>query len=89
MKRYKAVLKEAEASLSVSGQETRVAAIVMEELFGLNFAGLMVHGDELMSKEDYKNSFPLSNVSVRMNPTSTCSEKRIFTILILKLPRIR
>lgn len=54
MKRYKAVLKEAEASLSVSGQETRVAAIVMEELFGLNFAGLMVHGDELMSKEDYK-----------------------------------
>lgn len=54
MKRYKAVLKEAEASLSVSGQETRVAAIVMEELFGLNFAGLMVHGDELMPKEDYK-----------------------------------
>ena len=54
MKRYKAVLKEAEASLSVSGQETRVAAIVMEELFGLNFAGLMVHGDELMPKEDYQ-----------------------------------
>jgi release factor glutamine methyltransferase len=53
MKQYKTVLKEAEASLSVSGQETRVASIVMEELFGMNFMKLMVHGEDPMPKEDY------------------------------------
>lgn len=54
MKQYKVVLKEAEASLSVSGQEIRVASIVMEELFGMNFAKLMIYGEDMMPKEDYE-----------------------------------
>lgn len=54
MKQYKAVLKEAEASLSVSGQEIRVASIVMEELFGMNFTKLMIYGEDMMPKEDYE-----------------------------------
>ena len=54
MKQYKAVLKEAEASLSVSGQEIRVASIVMEELFGMNFTKLMIYGEDTMPKEDYE-----------------------------------
>ncbi|CAD2080030.1 release factor glutamine methyltransferase [Jeotgalicoccus coquinae] len=54
MKQYKTTLKEAEASLSVSGQETRIASIVMEELFGMSFTKLMVYGEDLMPKEDYR-----------------------------------
>lgn len=54
MKQYKAVLKEAEASLSLSGQEIRVASIVMDELFEMNFAQLMIRGEDMMPKEDYK-----------------------------------
>lgn len=54
MKQYKTVLKEAEASLSVYGQETRTASIVMEELFGMNFSKLMVYGDDVMPEDDYK-----------------------------------
>lgn len=54
MKQYKAVLKEAEASLSVSGQEIRVASIVMEELFGMNFTKLMIYGEDIMPEEDYE-----------------------------------
>lgn len=54
MKQYKAVLKEAEASLSVSGQEIRTASIVMEELFGMNFTKLMIYGENPMPKEDYE-----------------------------------
>src|SRR5699024_10997507 len=54
MKRYKAVFKETEDSLSVSEQKTRVAAIVMEDLFGFHFAVLLVHCTEMMPKEDYQ-----------------------------------
>lgn len=54
MKQYKAVLKEAEASLSVSGQEIRTASIVMEELFGMNFTKLMIYGEDMMPEEDYE-----------------------------------
>ena len=54
MKQYKAVLKEAEASLSVSGQEIRVASIVMEELLGMNFTKLMIYGEDMMPEEDYE-----------------------------------
>lgn len=54
MKQYRAVLKEAEASLSVSGQEIRVASIVMEELFGMNFTKLMIYEEDVMPKEDYE-----------------------------------
>lgn len=54
MKQYKAVLKEAEASLSVSGQEVRIAAIVLEELFDMNFTQLMIRGEDNMPVEDYE-----------------------------------
>lgn len=54
MKQYKTVLKEAEASLSVSGQEIRTASIVMEELFGMNFTKLMIYGEDMMPEEDYE-----------------------------------
>lgn len=53
MKQYKTVLKEAEASLSVSGQEIRVASIIMEDVFGMNFTKLMLDGDKEMPAADY------------------------------------
>ena len=52
MKQYKAILKEAEASLSVSGQESRIASIVMEELFDINLTRLMIYGDDIMPVAD-------------------------------------
>lgn len=54
MKQYKAVLKGAEASLSVSGQEVRIASIVLEELFGMNFTQMMLHGEDAMPADDYE-----------------------------------
>ncbi|MCK1975864.1 peptide chain release factor N(5)-glutamine methyltransferase [Jeotgalicoccus huakuii] len=53
MKRYKEVLKEAEASLSISGQETRIASILLEEMFGLTLSQLMIHENESMPQADY------------------------------------
>lgn len=53
MKRYKEVLKEAEASLSISGQESRIASILLEEMFGLTLSQLMIHENETMPKADY------------------------------------
>lgn len=54
MKQYKAVLKEAEASLSISGQEVRTASIVLEELFDMNFTQLMLRGEDEMPIADYE-----------------------------------
>lgn len=54
MKQYRSVLKEAEASLSISGQEIRIASIVMEELFGMNFTKLMMYEKDVMPIEDYE-----------------------------------
>lgn len=53
MKRYKEVLKEAEASLSISGQETRIASILLEEMFGLTLSQLMIHENDAMPQADY------------------------------------
>lgn len=55
MKPYKDILKEAEASLSISGQEERIASILMEEMFGMNMTKLMLYGNEMMPMEDYKS----------------------------------
>lgn len=53
MKQYKTVLKEAEASLSISGQEKRIASILLDEMFDLNLSQLMIRENDWMPKEDY------------------------------------
>lgn len=52
MKPYKDILKEAKASLSISGKESRLASILMEEMFGMNLTQLMLHGEEPMPEAD-------------------------------------
>ena len=52
MKPYKDILKEAFASLSISGKESRLASILMEEMFGMNLTQLMLHGEEPMPEAD-------------------------------------
>lgn len=52
MKPYKDILKEAKASLSISGKESRLASILMEEMFGINLTQLMLHGEEPMPEAD-------------------------------------
>lgn len=50
---YREMVREAEASLSVSGEETRPAMLLLEDLFGMGTADFLLDGDREVPSSDH------------------------------------
>lgn len=51
---YREMIKEAKASLSVSGEETRPAMLLLEDLFGMGTVDFLMDGDREVPRSDYE-----------------------------------